>query len=80
MPDETKPTTQNQNVVAALLSSKKFIALITGVVGLLLVKFAGFTEEAAADIADKLANLVMAYLGAQGVADLGRGIGSNRSS
>lgn len=63
-------------VVKQLLASKKFAALalglVTSVLTLPLVKWAGLPLEEAKPMAEHAAQLVMAYLVAQGVADHGK--------
>lgn len=52
-----------------MLKSKKFIALLIGVLITVASKF-GFTFGV--DVQDKLVDLIMVYIGAQGVADAGK--------
>lgn len=52
-----------------VLSSKKFLALTTGVITLILVNLLGFNEAVAAKIVDALTVVLTAFFLGQGVAD-----------
>lgn len=67
---------QKSGVVRALLNSKKFIVFTASILTAILVHFVGISEAEAASISDKVVNLATVYLGAQGAADLGLGIGA----
>jgi hypothetical protein len=56
-----------------LLQSKKFKVLIAGIAGVILMSLAEAGTLTPAAI-DQIVNLIMLYLGAQGVADLGKHI------
>lgn len=60
---------QKPNVLAELFSSKKFIALLLGLALTLLTSFGVKTDDVQRQ---ELLNLIMAYLGAQGIADAGK--------
>lgn len=60
------------NAFKTLLSSKKFWALITGMLSLYLVMLFGFDESYAMEIATRITAMVSAYILAQGVADHGK--------
>lgn len=64
------------DVIKQLLASKKFAALAIGllstVISLPLVKFMGLPLEEAKPMAEHAAQLVMAYMVAQGMADHGK--------
>ena len=59
-------------LLKAVLSSKKAGAMTVGVLVVLLTEGLGMDEASAS----KVLNLLMAYIAGQGLADLGKGIGS----
>ncbi len=59
--------------MAKFLGSKKTKAFLTGLSVLVLVHFVGLEEEVAMKVADQVIALTMVYLGAQGIADHGKG-------
>lgn len=63
-PSDTKSS------LAVMLASKKFRALISGLV---LVVLAKFGLDADQQFQDTIAELIMVYIGAQGIADAGQG-------
>jgi len=63
--------------IMEMLKSKKFIALLIGVIITIAAKF-GFTFGV--DVQEKLVDLIMVYIGAQGVADAGKGFAAASAS
>ena len=64
---------QMYNIIEELgmgfLKSKKFMALLVGVISLVLVNILGFPEEQARDITDAITILLSSFMIGQGVAD-----------
>lgn len=56
--------------ILEMLRSKKFVALLVGVAVLVAGKLG---LSVALDLQDRLVDLIMVYIGAQGVADAGKG-------
>lgn len=54
------------------LSSKKAKGFITGLVVLIATQVCGLSEDVAAMLADGIVKLTAVYLGAQGMADIGK--------
>jgi hypothetical protein len=65
-----------KTAIKALFESKKFIVFLTGTISSAAVLFAGLEEAQAAQLADRIMYLSTAYIAGQGVADLGKGIGT----
>lgn len=61
-----------KEAIVGLFSSKKAIVYVVTVGVIAAVIFGGFDPEQATDFVDKLSKLAMAYLGGQGLADLGK--------
>lgn len=59
-------------LLASLLASKKFVALVGGGLSALAVRKLGLEPEVAAKLSEQLVALVAAYLVGQGLADLGK--------
>lgn len=57
--------------IVGLLQSKKFLALAAGVVSLIATRY-GLDAEAAKELVLPIAGMVAAYIGAQGLADMGK--------
>ena len=69
-----------KNAISGLFSSKKAIVYVVTVLVMAGIIFGGVDPEHAADFVDKLSNLAMAYLGGQGLADLGKYAGEAYAS
>ncbi len=69
-----------KEAISGLLSSKKAIVYIVTVAVMAAVMFGGVDPEHASDFIDSLTDLAMAYLGGQGLADLGRHAGAAYAS
>ena len=63
------------NVVKALLSSKKAVMTMASIVAVIAVRFFGLSEAEATKLTESIVMIVGLYVGSQGVADLGRGVG-----
>ncbi len=61
-----------KEMLKGLAGSKKFAALVAGLLATLLVSKLGLPEEQAADLSTKLVALVASYMIGQGVADHGK--------
>jgi hypothetical protein len=68
-----------KNAIQSLFGSKKAVVFMTTVIIMAAVTF-GIDPEHAAEFVDKLTALAMAYLGGQGLADLGKYAGEAYSS
>ena len=68
-----------KKVLQSLFESKKAVVFMTTVIIMAAVMF-GINPEHAADFVDKLSALAMAYLGGQGLADLGKYAGEAYAS
>ena len=64
-PDSRGAITSNQGGHHGIFKSKKFTALFTGIIVLVLTQVFGFAEDAATEIA----TMIAAYVVGQGVAD-----------
>lgn len=60
------------NLLKSLLGSKKFSALIAGLITVVLVRKLGFSEAEAQEIAREVVALVGTYMFGQGIADHGK--------
>ena len=69
-----------KNAISGLLSSKKAIVYVVTVLVMAGIIFGGVDPDHAADFVDKLSKLAMAYLGGQGLSDLGRYAGEAYAS
>lgn len=67
-------------VLKELTQSKKAIVYVVTAAVMAVVMFAGLDPVAVADFTDKLYMLAMAYLGGQGLADLGKYAGEAYAS
>ncbi len=65
-----------KQAIAGLFGSKKAIVYVVTVGVMAAVMFGGVEAEHASDFIDKLSKLAMAYLGGQGLADLGKYAGA----
>ncbi len=63
------------NVVKALLNSKKAVMTLCSIAGVIGVRFLGLSEAEVTELTKSILTLVGLYVGSQGVADLGRGVG-----
>ena len=66
-----------RNPIAEMLQSKKFLALLAGMFFTLLAKVGVNVSDATQE---QVLNLVMVYIGAQGVADAGQGFARARNT
>lgn len=66
--------------VTGLAQSKKAVVFLLTAALMAAVMFGGFDPAAVGDFTDKLYKLAMAYLGGQGLADLGRYAGEAYAS
>lgn len=69
-----------KNAIAGLFSSKKAIVYVVTVLVMAGIIFGGVDPDHASDFIDKLGGLAMAYLGGQGLADLGKYAGEAYAS
>ena len=69
-----------KNAVSGLFSSKKAIVYVVTVGVMAAIIFGGIDPEHASEFVDKLSKLAMAYLGGQGLADLGKYAGEAYST
>ena len=69
-----------KQAISGLFSSKKAIVYVVTVGVMAGIIFGGVDPEHAADFVDKLSKLAMAYLGGQGLADLGKYAGQAYAS
>ena len=69
-----------KNAISGLFSSKKAIVYVVTVIVMAAIIFGGVDPDHASDFVDKLSKLAMAYLGGQGLADLGKYAGEAYSS
>lgn len=69
-----------KNAAIGLLSSKKAVVYLVTVIVMAAVIFGGVDPAHAADFVEKLTMLSMAYLGGQGLADMGRYAGEAYAS
>lgn len=69
-----------KNAVSGLFSSKKAIVYVVTVIVMGAIIFGGVDPEHASEFVDKLSNLAMAYLGGQGLSDLGKYAGQAYAS
>lgn len=69
-----------KNTIKELVSSKKALIYVTTVGTIAAIIFGGIDPEHASDFIDKLTALAMAYLGGQGLADLGKYAGEAYAS
>jgi len=60
---------KKQNVIAALLGSKKVIFGLTSIVAAVGTQFLGLSEESAMKFAEWIINLGMSYIGGMSVVD-----------
>lgn len=65
--------------VKAMFASKKFLVFLTTTLTAIIVAVTGLGEDQAANLVDKIVNLAMAYMGGQGLADLGKYAGEAMS-
>jgi len=65
-----------KTAISGLLSSKKAIIYVVTVGTMAAIMFGGVDPEHASEFIDSLTNLAMAYLGGQGLADLGKYAGN----
>jgi len=61
-----------KNMIKDLATSKKALIYLVTVATIAAIVFGGIDPEHASDFVDKLTALAMAYLGGQGLADLGK--------
>lgn len=59
-------------VIKALLSSKKFVSALIGIVAVIGVRYTGLPEEQIVDISHSILGVILVLIGAQGAADLGK--------
>ncbi len=69
-----------KQAISGLFSSKKAIVYVVTVGVMAGIIFGGVDPDHAADFVDKLSKLAMAYLGGQGLADLGKYAGQAYAS
>lgn len=69
-----------KQAIAGLFSSKKAIVYVVTVGVIAGIIFGGFDPEQTTNFVDKLSKLAMAYLGGQGLADLGKYAGEAYSA
>lgn len=63
-----------KTAISGLLSSKKAIVCFTSILTIAAIVLGGVNPEHAPEFIDKLTKIVMAYLGSQGLADVGKEI------
>lgn len=66
-----------KNPVTEMLQSKKFLAMVAGMIFTLLSKVG---VDISAESQEQVLNLVMVYIGAQGVADAGHGFARSKNA
>ena len=66
------------NALSELLGSKKAVVYVTAVVAITAIIFGDVDPRHAPAFIEKLSDLTMAYLGAQGLADAGRAFGAKK--
>lgn len=69
-----------KQAISGLISSKKAIVYVVTVGVMAGIIFGGVDPEQATDFVDKLSKLAMAYLGGQGLSDLGKYAGEAYAS
>ena len=57
------------------MGSKKAVMCLSGLLSVIAVRFLGLTEADATKLTDAIVTIVGIYVGSQGVADLGKGVG-----
>ena len=65
--------------IPGLLSSKKAVVYITAIIAIAAIIFGGVDPQLAPAYIEKLSDLTMAYLGAQGLADAGRAFAAKKA-
>ncbi len=71
---------QSPNVIMALIGSKKVLMAMGSIICLIAVRLGGLTEEAASELSQQIMIIATGYMGGQGIADAGRGIGSGMAA
>lgn len=61
-----------KKMIAQLFTSKKFVALLAGLLAMILVRKLGLDEATANQVSMQVVALVGVFIGAQGVADMGK--------